>query len=79
VVEVTVGGPGQLQRSEADVVQRLVVDAVSLVRVFYQLVDGQSGVVVGHAGLARPRPLVWTGTNVFRLQRLLEDELQELH
>ena len=55
VVQVTVRGRRQLQRAEADVVQRLVVDAVRLVSVLDQLVDGQGGVVglhhgVGHLG-----------------------------
>ena len=55
VVQVTVGGGGQLQGSEADVVESLVVDTISLVGVLHQLVDGQGGVVglhhgVGHLG-----------------------------
>ena len=45
MVQVSVRRGGQRQCSEADVVQRLVVDAVSLVGVFYQLMDGQGGVV----------------------------------
>jgi len=45
VVQVTVGWSGQLQGSEADIVESLVIDAVGLVGVFDQLVDGQSGVV----------------------------------
>merc|ERR1719234_2183704 len=53
VVEVAVGGCGQLQGAEADVVQRLVVNAECLVCVLNQLVDGEGGVVrlhhcVGH-------------------------------
>ena len=60
VVEVAVGGGGQLQRAEADVVQSLVVDAERLVGVLDQLVDGQGGVVgfhhcVGHCGGALQR------------------------
>ena len=39
VVEVAIGGSGQLQRAEADVVQSLVVNAVGLVSVLHQLVD----------------------------------------
>ena len=55
VVEVAVGGRGQLERAEADVVERLVVDAEGLVRVLHQLVHGERGVVglhhrVGHLG-----------------------------
>lgn len=37
MVEVTVGGCGQFEGSEADVVQSLVVDTVSLVCVLDQL------------------------------------------
>ena len=53
VVEVSIGGGGQLQGPEADVVQGLVVDAERLVRVLDQLVHGEGGVVglhnrVGH-------------------------------
>ena len=45
MVQVTVGGGGELQGSEADVVQGLVVNAVGLVGVLNQLMDGQGGVV----------------------------------
>ena len=45
VIKVTVGWSRQLEGTEADVVQRLVVDAVRLVRVLNQLVDGESSVV----------------------------------
>ena len=51
MVEVTVGGGGQLQGTEADVVQSLVVDAVGLVGVLHQLVHGQGGVVGLHHGV----------------------------
>ena len=49
MVEVAIGGVRQLQGAEADVVQRLVVDAEGLVGVLDQLVDGEGG-VVGHLG-----------------------------
>lgn len=45
VVQVTVGWGGELEGSEADVVQGFVVDAVSLVSVFDELVHGERGVV----------------------------------
>lgn len=48
MVKVAVGGRCELQRAEADVVQGLVIDAVSLVRVLHQLVDGEGGVVWFH-------------------------------
>merc|ERR1711918_297995 len=53
VVEVAVGGGGELEGTEADVVQGLVVKAHALVGVLDQLVDGEGSVVrlddsVGH-------------------------------
>jgi hypothetical protein len=39
VIEISVSGVGQLQGSETDVVQRLVVYTIALVRVLYQLVN----------------------------------------
>merc|ERR1712199_77498 len=55
VVEVAVGRGGELEGTEADVVQGLVVEAHALVGVLYQLVDRERGVVrlhdsVGHLG-----------------------------
>ena len=40
VVQITVGGSGQLQGSEADIVQSLVINAVGLIGVLNQLVHG---------------------------------------
>ena len=48
MVQVAVGGRRQLQRAETDVVQSLVVDAVGLVGVLDQLVDGQRRIVRLH-------------------------------
>lgn len=53
VVEITVGRGRQLQGSEADVVESLVVDTEGLVRVLDELVNRERGVVrlndsVGH-------------------------------
>ena len=45
VVEVAVGGGGELQCAEADVVESLVVDTEGLVGVLDQLVNGEGGVV----------------------------------
>ena len=45
VVEVTVRGRGELERTEADVVERLVVNAERLVRVLDELVNGEGRVV----------------------------------
>ena len=48
VVEISVCGVGELEGAEADVIESLVVDAIGLVRVLYQLVDGQGGIVRLH-------------------------------
>mmetsp|Transcript_22884 Transcript_22884/g.55104 ORF Transcript_22884/g.55104 Transcript_22884/m.55104 type:complete len:396 (+) Transcript_22884:212-1399(+) len=45
VVQVAEGGGGQLERTEADVVERLVVKKHGLVRVLHKLVDGEHAVV----------------------------------
>ena len=45
MVKITVGGGGELEGTEADVVEGLVVDAEGLVRVLDQLVHGEGGVV----------------------------------
>mmetsp|Transcript_7921 Transcript_7921/g.26197 ORF Transcript_7921/g.26197 Transcript_7921/m.26197 type:complete len:442 (+) Transcript_7921:36-1361(+) len=55
VVQVTKRGVGQLQRAEANIIKRFVVEHDALVGVFDQLVHGQRGVVrlddsVGHLG-----------------------------
>mmetsp|Transcript_13666 Transcript_13666/g.19951 ORF Transcript_13666/g.19951 Transcript_13666/m.19951 type:complete len:499 (-) Transcript_13666:33-1529(-) len=55
VVKVTVGGGGELEGTEADVVQGLVVEDHALVGVLDELVHGEGGVVgldngVGHLG-----------------------------
>jgi len=45
MVQISVSGGGQLQSSEADVVQGFVVNNHTFVGVFNQLMDGQGGVV----------------------------------
>ena len=45
MVQVTVGGRGQLESTQADIVQRFVVDTKGLIRVFDQLVYRQHGIV----------------------------------
>ena len=45
VVEVPIGGCGQFECAEADVVEGLVVDAVGLVSVLDQLMDREGGIV----------------------------------
>ncbi|GIX60839.1 cell differentiation protein [Babesia caballi] len=51
VVEVAVGGRGELEGAETDVVQRLVVDDLDLVGVLDELVHGERGVVGLHDGV----------------------------
>ena len=51
MIQVSVCWSCQFQGPEADVVQSLVVDAVSLVGVLNELMDGQSGVVWFHNGV----------------------------
>eukprot|EP00916_Digyalum_oweni_P002874 GHVL01005321.1.p2 GENE.GHVL01005321.1~~GHVL01005321.1.p2 ORF type:complete len:203 (-),score=15.70 GHVL01005321.1:149-757(-) len=70
MVQITVGGGGQLEGTEADVVQSLVVDAEGLVCVLNQLVHGQGGVVgldhgVGHLGGGHDREGVHDSVGVF--------------
>ena len=70
VVQVTVGWGGELEGAEADVVQGLVVDAVSLVSVLDELVDGEGGVVrfdngVRHLGRGNNREGVHDAVRVF--------------
>ena len=45
MVQVSVGGGGELQGSEADVVEGLVIDAVRFIGVLNELVDGEGRVV----------------------------------
>ena len=40
MVKITIGWCGQFERTEADIVQSLVVNAVGLVSVLYELMDG---------------------------------------
>ncbi|EZA57338.1 hypothetical protein X777_02589 [Ooceraea biroi] len=39
MIEVAIGRGSQFQRTEANIVERFVVDAICLVRVFHQLMD----------------------------------------
>jgi len=45
VVEIAEGGGGQFQGAEANIIERLVVDAVRFVGVLNELVDGQRAIV----------------------------------
>ena len=48
VIEVTIGGCGEFQRAEADVIQGLIINAVGLIGVLNQLVNRQGGIVWLH-------------------------------
>ena len=55
MVKITVGGGGELEGSEADIVKGFVINAHDLISVFNELMDGEGGVVglndsVGHLG-----------------------------
>lgn len=55
MVQVPLGWRGQLEGVEADVVKGLVVDAVGLISVLHQLMDGEGGIIglsyrFGHFG-----------------------------
>ncbi len=45
MVEISVGGSGELEGSETDIVEGLVVDDHALVSVLNKLMDGEGGVV----------------------------------
>ena len=45
VVEIAVGGGGELQCPEADIVESLVIDTEGLIRVLDELMNGKGGVV----------------------------------
>ncbi len=45
MVEVTISGGGELEGSEADIIEGFVINAHHLIGVFDQLMHGQGGVV----------------------------------
>jgi len=45
MVKITVGGGGELEGSEADIVEGFVIDNLDLISIFDQLMDGEGGVV----------------------------------
>ena len=51
VVQVSISWCGELQSSEADIVQSFIVDAVRFIGVFNQLMNGQRSVVRLHNGV----------------------------
>ena len=48
MIEIAVGGGGEFEGTEADIVESLVIDAVRLVGVLDELMDGQGSVVRLH-------------------------------
>ena len=55
MVKIAVGGCGQLQGAEANIIKGFIINAEGLICVFHELVNGESGVVgfhhsVGHLG-----------------------------
>ena len=55
VVKVSVGGCGEFESAEADVVQSFIVNAVGFICVLYKLVDRQGGIVRLHHGVGHLR------------------------
>jgi len=45
MVEITIGGGGELESSEADIVEGLVIDNLDFISIFDKLMDGKGGVV----------------------------------
>ena len=45
VVEVSISGGRKLESPEADVIESFIVDTESFIRVFYELVNRQGGIV----------------------------------
>ncbi len=55
VVQVPIGGGGELQGAEADVIEGLIVDAEGVISVLHQLVHRESGIVWLHHGVRHLR------------------------
>lgn len=75
MVQVGIRRAGDLQGVHANVVERLVVDTVGLVRVLDQLVDGQGGVVRlddGVRDLRHSDRATWRSTCQLRTKREYE-------
>ena len=78
MVEVTVGGGSELEGTEADVVEGLVVNAESLIGVLNELMDGEGGVVRLNNGIGnlerwkREILLVWSKERRMELSLVLK-------
>ena len=51
MVQITIGRVGQLQGSEANIVQGFVVNTVGFICIFNQLVDGKGSIVGFYHGI----------------------------
>lgn len=51
MIQIAISGRGELQRAEADVIKRLVVNAERLIRILHQLVYGERCIVRLHDGI----------------------------
>jgi len=45
MVEITIGWGGELEGSEADIIEGFVIDNLNLIGVLNELVNGKSGVI----------------------------------
>jgi hypothetical protein len=45
VVKITISGGGELEGSEADIVESFVIDDLDFISIFDQLMDGKGGIV----------------------------------
>lgn len=55
MIQIAISGRRELQRAEADVIKRLVVNAERLIRVLHQLVYGERRIVRLHDGIGHLR------------------------
>lgn len=45
MVEITIGWGGELKSSEADIIKSFVINTHDLISIFYELMDGEGGIV----------------------------------
>ena len=45
MVKITIGGGGEFEGAEADIVQSLVIDTVSLIGILNELMNGEGSIV----------------------------------
>lgn len=59
MIQIAICGRRELQRAEADIIKRLVVNAERLIRVLHQLVYGERCIVRLHNGIG----YLWAGAS----------------